>query len=247
MAVADVSNSGLTGQKAKALSATVGGVQNANFTNTATGTYSADGKNYKYVTFTGSGTLTIDKAGFVDMLIVGGAGNVGCCNIPGHGGAGGMCEVTAAYLSIGSYTVVVGAGGAVRRYGSSSYVGTQFFGFGGGAGGDGFGGGTNNQSAGGLIHGGSGGGVGTGFVAGAGGAGVPGQGNNGAGGDSTTAGGGGGGAGGVGTTGVGGAGKVSSITGTPVTYAVGGPTGGGTANRGNGNGGSGIVVVRVQI
>ena len=45
---------------------------NANFTDTATGTYTDGGVDYKYLTFTGSGTVTFDVAGLADVFIVAG-------------------------------------------------------------------------------------------------------------------------------------------------------------------------------
>ena len=72
------------------------GVSNANFTDTATGTYSDSGVNYKYLTFTSSGTVTIDRAGFADVLIVGAGSGGGSSNISGYeaggGGAGQVFE-----------------------------------------------------------------------------------------------------------------------------------------------------------
>jgi hypothetical protein len=80
----------------------------ANFSNSATGTYTDSGVSYKYVTFTGSGTLTVTRAGLADILIVGGGGG-------GHGsgsGGGGGANVFSGLemLSVGSLSVVIGAG-----------------------------------------------------------------------------------------------------------------------------------------
>ena len=65
----------------------LGVVGKADFSNAATGTYSSGGVNYKYLTYTASGTLTVTKAGFADVLVVGGGGGGG--KYGGGGGAGG--------------------------------------------------------------------------------------------------------------------------------------------------------------
>jgi len=207
----------------------------ANFTNTATGTYSSGGDSFKYVTFTGSGSLVVDRAGFADILVVGGGGSGSRYSA---GGAGGHLEFNNAYLALGTLTVTVGAGGAansiasVRGYnGIASSVGSYFSPGGGGGAVVG-------------INGGSGSGgstIGLGIV---------GLGNNGgilSSGNGNTAGG-GGGAGavggnavGFGPAGVGGAGRSNSITGTAVTRAGGGGSGGFgfAASGGSGGGGAG--------
>ena len=221
------------------------GAGNANFTNAATGTYT-DVYDYKYITFTGSGSLVIDQAGFADVLIIGGGGagspgrtgNVG----GGGGGAGGHSFITNAYLKEGSLTVVVGAGAVgdfdVQYNGLSSQL-DVYIGVGGGAG-------SVYGRAG--ESGGSGGGGGGRNFAGTslGGSPVTNQGNSGG---STTnlsgiPGAGGGGAGAVGangggTGGNGGAGLSNSITNTAVTRAGGGggARNGGTAGVGGAGGG----------
>lgn len=237
---------------------------NADFNNAATGTYSSSGINYKYVTFTASGTLTIGISGTLDVLIVGGGGG-GCGGTSttsgGPGGAGGFISYTT-YLGAGSYSVTVGAGGAFGGPTSNSSSGsssslqilgnvagfyTPMIAIGGGFGTT-FGGGAAGS-----------GGSGGGYANGSAGAGTAGQGY--AGGSYV-----GGGSSGLGNEGTltGGPGTASSITGTSVTYAAGGsrkasPVAGG-ANTGTGGdsaynaasnlngaaGGSGIVVVRVR-
>jgi len=47
-----------------------GGVEAANFTNTATGTYTDGGIDYKYITFTGSGSLVVDQPGSLTSLLL---------------------------------------------------------------------------------------------------------------------------------------------------------------------------------
>lgn len=251
------------------------GVGNADFSDAATGTYTDSGIDYKFITYTGSGTVTITEAGLCDVLVVGGGGS----GEPGGAGAGGYNEASGFYLPIGTFSVTIGAGGASFREGNYSALGTTLV-AGGGAGGlhsDGNGSNAVNGSGGWTA--GSVGGTST----------FPSQGNNGGAGATLSAGnvsgGGGGGADAAGsdgsgvTGGNGGAGKSSSITGTAVTRAGGGggraqgsgSTGGtggaggggngqsttvagtaGAANTGGGsggnggNGGSGVVIIRVR-
>lgn len=223
------------------------GVGTANFTDTETGTYSSGGTNYKYLTFTSSGTITIDTAGLADILVVGGGGGGGS-TAGGGGGAGGHLYATGAYLPVGTLTVTVGAGGAggivsgqytPGQNGSPSRI-DDYWGVGGGAGAGNLGGAAGNDY--GFIGGSGGAGGGQNGV---GGSGVSGLGNDGGDGNATTAikGGGGGGAGSAGAdatasvAGDGGAGLANSITGTSVTRAGGG--GGGSQGLTAGTGGSG--------
>lgn len=81
----------------------------ANFSNTATGTYSSGGITYKYVQFTGNNTLTVTTAGFADILVVGGGSSGG--GEYAANGAGGGVTVGNVFLAVGSYTVTIGAGG----------------------------------------------------------------------------------------------------------------------------------------
>ena len=213
----------------------------------------------------------------VDYLIVAGGGGSG--GFGGGGGAGGALLGSATVL--GTYAVVVGAGGngeSSPDVGGSNGANSSFNSV------VAIGGGTGRH--GGLgTNGGSGGGNGYGtasptssFVAGQGSSGgfgyLTGPGYPGGGGGGATGVGGNASANSGGTAGNAGAGLLSSISGAPVYYAVGGPgaarsggvngtpaTGGssvgqdGAPNRGNGgggglvqwvgkNGGSGIVIVR---
>jgi hypothetical protein len=221
---------------------------------------------------------------FVEYLVVAGGGGGGGSNAnnggAGGAGAGGYRTGTLS-LTIGTTsTVTVGGGGtggantgASGAAGSDSVFGSIT------STGGGFGGGRMPSSNGGA--GGSGGGGGGDYLGATrtGGAGntpsvSPSQGNNGGNGfdGANSSGGGGGGAGGVGgnaagnTRGLAGAGTANLITGSSVTYAVGGvgaqPNDGngvaGTANRGNGGaaggatasavtggaGGSGVVICK---
>jgi hypothetical protein len=205
-----------------------GGGGFANFSNSPTGTYIENNVTYKYVTYTGNGSLVVTKAGFLDVFLVGGGGGSSADgnNRIGGGGAGGI-RYGAFLVPAGTYTVTIGGGGG----GAVNFAGT---------------GGTTSISSVLSVGGGSGGN--SGFVSQ-----INSAGGGGSGGgfffDANQSGGGtsfGGGAGGSGTTGL-----SSSYTGSPVTYGVGGTTGGGTANRGNGGsagatGGSGIVIVRTR-
>ena len=230
----------------------------ANFSNTATGTYT-DGYDYKYLTFTADGTLTVTRGGYADVLLVGGGG-AGGSRFGGGGGGGGVLYIQNAYLPAGSLDVTVGAGGL-------GYSANQDAGFSGRGGqpsilwkyyavGGGGGGALNNQTNvtnnywSGLGHiGGSGGGGGGNNISGSaqfspGGDGVTGQGKVGGLGRFLAAGG-GGGAGTAGSDGIiispytggdGGNGIANSITNSAVTYAGGG---GGEGNGAMGSGGTG--------
>jgi len=260
------------------------------------GTVSSGGTTYNVYSFTGSGSIIIDEAGFAELLLVGGGGGGGEFWGAG-GGAGAHVEVAQAYLGIGTATVVVGAGGLggvivgdetqPGNNGEISRV-SDFYAPGGGAGGSPLRDSSGVRTAFGF-NGGSGGGSG-GFNTGSsftGGSGLSPLGNDG-GSSASRAGGGGGGAGASGSNasgdagGAGGNGTSNSITGSAVTRAGGGGgagnssagsggTGGGgaggtgtnavsgTANTGGGgggvsdkpdatgNGGSGIVIVRVAV
>jgi len=235
-----------------------GGAEAANFTNTATGTYTDGGVDYKYITFTGIGSLVVDRAGFADILVIGGGAGGGSLR-GGGGGAGGHLFASNVYLSVATHAVVVGAGGAgganqdsegvPGNNGIASSVAGFLFAPGGGGGGF-----TSRNSSGQVIaapglNGASGGGS-AGFNAGsaaAGGAGITGLGN--AGGQITTGGSngaGGGGAGAVGGSqgntsvgGAGGTGIANSITNVSVTRAGGGGGEGGTTGGAGGTGGGG--------
>jgi len=130
-----------------------GGEGDANFTNTATGTYTDGGIDYKFVTFTGSGDLIVDRAGFADILVIGGGGGGGGRVGGGGGGAGGYNLQLGAVMPIGTHSVTVGAGGAggvsgtAGVNGGGSSIGDYFIGLGGG------GGGVSNGSTGGSAGG----------------------------------------------------------------------------------------------
>jgi hypothetical protein len=74
-------------------------------------TYTSGGNTYKSHTFTSSGSFIVNSGSkTVDVLIVAGGGGGGADN-SGGGGAGGM-QASQATANLGSYSVVIGAGGA---------------------------------------------------------------------------------------------------------------------------------------
>ena len=199
---------------------------------------------YKIHTFTTNGTFTAGASKTVQYLIVAGGGGGGTALYSGGGGAGGLLTSSVS-VNAGSYSVVVGNGGAQGVNGSnSSFNGIVTIG--GGYGGTY--GGTITGAAGGSGGGGA-------YSAGAPGSGTAGQGYSGGGASSTGGygwGGGGGGAGGVGTTvvinstpGSGGPGAGVSIAGQTQYFAGGGggniDTTGWSAYGGVGGGGNGSV------
>lgn len=201
--------------------------------------------------WTADGSFTVDTPGLFRVRCVGGGGSGGAgkANVGsgGGGGAGGVIEQDY-YLTAGTYSVTVGAGGLapnastyLGRSGGASSVGGIVIAPGGGGGGAAA---SSSGSTGSGQPGGSGGGGCGAAAAGAGGAGS-GAGN--AGGTTTgnsggACGGGGAGAAGGSVTnsvngGTGGAGTTSTITGSSVTTGGGG--GGGGYTDGGGTGGSG--------
>ena len=196
-----------------------------------TGTYTLSSVNYKYYQFTGTGSITFSTDGLVDVLCVGGGG--GTNGAAQGGGAGGFIYQTDFSVTAATHTVTVGANATgAQRGGDSAF--RSLTAVGGGRGG-----------AAGLAIGQVGGSQGapgptTGTI-------VLNQGN-------LAGTGGGGGAGGATAGGVG---TSNSITGSAVTYAVGGSSTTpvtATANTGNGAGGSattntsgsGVVIIRVR-
>jgi hypothetical protein len=85
----------------------------------------APGNGYKYHTFTSPGTFSVSgSSGTVDVLMVAGGGSGG--NFGGGGGAGGLIYYPNMPLIIGSYSVVIGAGGpASSQPGGDSTFGTN--------------------------------------------------------------------------------------------------------------------------
>ncbi len=235
-----------------ALSATVSGA-----TDISSGT-----PGFTTYAFYSSGSFTVNSIGAsntvsADVLAVGGGGGGGgncpTCGGAGGGGAGGVVYSLGVPMSVGSFGINIGIGGAGGA-GTNSGAGLGSNGgitsFGslvsaiGGGGGAPQGGMSGNSGASG--GGGSGGST---PAPGSGGSGTAGQGNaGGAGNSSGLGGGGGGGAGGTGGTGAaasGGVGVMYSISGSGVYYGGGGGAGAyGASNTpgagGTGGGGSGV-------
>lgn len=220
------------------------------------GFYSGTTPGFTTYAFYGNGSFTVNSIGATntasaDILAVGGGGGGGgncpTCGGAGGGGAGGVVYSSGVPMSVGSYGVNIGLGGAGGA-GTNSMAGLGSNGgitsFGslvsaiGGGGGAPQGGIPGNSGA-----SGGGGSGGSSPAPGAGGSGTAGQGNNGGAGNSSgLGGGGGGGAGGVGGTGAaaaGGIGAVYSITGSGVYYGGGGGAGAYGASNTPGSGGTG--------
>jgi len=192
--------------------------------------------NYRYHTFTSSGTFTVTTAGEVEYLVIAGGGAGGTQTTGGYesggGGAGGYISSTAT-VSAQSYSIVIGAGGSNANGANSSALGSTAIG--GGRGGNG-----NGSS------GGSGGG---GTYSSSGGAGTSGQGFAGSNGhyneDGANRGGGGGGAGEAGSTdgrGQGGDG-LAWLDGTTRAGGGGGGQPASSPSGGEGGGGNGGTVL----
>jgi hypothetical protein len=229
---------------------------------TATGGTITTSGDYKIHTFTGSSTFTISVLGnsagsnTVEYLTIAGGGGGGVRG-GGGGGAGGYRTATGFAVSVQSYSITVGAGGAAKQQnpgnvsrqgnvGSNSVFSSITSNGGGGGGAYG---GINATS------GGSGGGAGDFRGGSVKGTATAGQGYDGGQTNQLVGGGGGGGAGGVGqpnkltggySGGDGGIGLASSINGTSITRAGGGGGCGGFYNAssvvglgGSGGGGNG--------
>lgn len=90
----------------------------------ASGGTTVDSGNYRYHTFSSSGTFTVSAAPsgkFIDFIIVAGGGGADASAAPtAAGGAGGVVEKLAQSISTGSFSVTVGTGGAARSSGNNS-------------------------------------------------------------------------------------------------------------------------------
>jgi len=215
------------------------------------GTVVSGGTTYNTYSFTGDGSIVFGEEGLVELLLVGAGGGGGVNGLAdvASGGAGGgqVLSVSQAFVSAGTVTVTIGAGGAVETAGEGSSFGT-FQSVGGGRGGS-----SNNAKKGNDGGDGANGGGGAsgqsvtngvggitvlaspGYTGGTGNASAT-LGNRAAGGGAGASADGGNAGSGVG--GNGGAGLASSITGSSVTYAGGG--GGATRNgTSEGTGGAG--------
>ena len=196
------------------------------------------GVGYRFYRFTGTGSITLSKAGLVDILLVGGGGGGG--NVyGGGGGAGGHLYKTNYHLPSGAITVTIGAAGSVNGRGGDTIV-TSLLAVGGGTG-------CTGGGASPLNFGGSSGG--NSDTSGSAGVGVSGQGTYGGWGAGYGRGGGGGGAGGIGGdgSGPGGIGVWTVLSDDSTTgelssghyYLAGGGGGNGNDSLGYGAGGIG--------
>jgi hypothetical protein len=74
---------------------------------------SIGGKNYDVYTFDGAGSMTFSKEGYVDLAVIGGGGGSANASFSRRaGGGGGGVLVGSTFVSAGTVTVAVGAGGA---------------------------------------------------------------------------------------------------------------------------------------
>lgn len=139
----------------------VGAAQYAAASGGTTSSITAGGVNYKLHTFTTSGTLTINTAGFVDIMAIGaGGGGHGTVFAPTTGGGGGGGEIyleIRRYMNAGTYAVAIGAG-VTAGLGGRTYMNDNAFGFGVLAA---QGGGPGGYTGGGSSYGGAGGGGGS--------------------------------------------------------------------------------------
>lgn len=81
------------------------------------------GNGYVYHTFTGPGTLSVSAQGEAEVMVIGGGGGAAGHAASGGGGAGGVAYNPRLSMTAGSYTITVGAGGAVGPNHSTSYQG----------------------------------------------------------------------------------------------------------------------------
>jgi hypothetical protein len=86
----------------------------------ATGGYVYSDSTYWYHSFPFSSTFTPLQALTADVLVVAGGGGGGNANGGGGGGAGGVLGLTSQSLTTTSYTVTIGAGGAMSTDGVNS-------------------------------------------------------------------------------------------------------------------------------
>lgn len=217
----------------------------------ATGGTLTNDQTYQYHTFTANGTFEVTEGeGPIDVLLVAGGGAGGGFR-GGGGGGGGVILQSGIQVSVGTYPLTVGAGGAGNSSDALGQSGGNSTGFGLTAIGGGGGGGAGSTQIEDGANGGSGGG-GAGQHSGNGpglpGSGTPNQGTGGGIGNASTSnpekngggGGGGAGAGGNGTVSVagdGGAGFQTDFNGSTARYGAGG--GGGSSHSPGGAGGTG--------
>lgn len=235
-----------------------GGVSYGSASGGSSSSITVGGVGYTLLSFTSTASLTVSKDGVFDVLLIGGGGGggngsdygYGGGNHPsdGGGGGGGGYITGTIYLTAGTHTVTVGAGGSSTVQGVDSRIASAITAFGGGYGGGAFFSGGYGGSAGGhsayigtTVAGASGGTSGS-SQGNAGGVGMQNNGYS----AGNNRGGGGGGAGGAGvsggTSGNGGAGiDISTWLGQSAgtTLKAGGGAGGCYSGSSPGTGGSG--------
>jgi hypothetical protein len=213
----------------------------AKISDTPTGTYTDGGIDYAYWTFNSNGSLTVTKAGFLDIMVIGGGGGGARNEIRRSGGGAGCVRYGIFEVSATTHSITVGAGGAGAHSGSSGSLQQ--------------GGNGSPSTFGSVLR--SGGGGGGRALSTSGGFALSAVGDGGSGGGANTSsdanGGGAGPSGGI-------AGIDLNYSGSSVTYGLGGASSVATAaasDLGNGgncstnattnNGGSGIVIARVRV
>ena len=111
------------------------GVPYANVSTSATGSATISGTVYDYWDFTSNGSLVVTNDGLIDVLVVGGGGNIDSGSGVSTGGGGGGVKYGLVFVTAGTVAVTIGAGGSTNAgNGSSSSFGT-FMKIGGGEGG----------------------------------------------------------------------------------------------------------------
>jgi len=111
---------------------------------------------YLVATFakTGANTFTVNRSGFINMILIagGGGGGISSNRTGGGGGAGGYILLNNYFINAGSYTVTVGVGGGSATSGSNTVFGS-YSAIGGGSGGYLTANGGTGGSGGGGFHG----------------------------------------------------------------------------------------------
>jgi len=84
--------------------------------------YVDSGTTYVVHTFTTSGQFINTVTLSIDIMVVAGGGGTGSGQLVGGGGAGGYLEQTGRSVSVGTYSVIIGAGGAPEVIGGDSQI-----------------------------------------------------------------------------------------------------------------------------
>lgn len=90
---------------------------------------SIGGKNYDVYTFDGAGSITFSNEGYVDLAVIGGGGGAAHASFNRNaGGGGGGVLIGSTFVSAETVTVAVGAGGASGGVGRAGKGGVSSFG-----------------------------------------------------------------------------------------------------------------------